>query len=225
VATVLKHRLSDLPLNIKTNVENDFKKWFFRLFANADPNQQHRDIALTNYPFILTSNYDTLLEDAAKEIGSPYSSLSFSEAPLIAEAIYTNTPAIIHVHGKCSDILLEKIILTSDDYARIIKKQHQGFSFSLQSMFLRYSTLFVGYGASDPHLEDLIEEFALYFDYTKSDNMSRNYLVLPEGKTGTIMDQYKSRLRTEIISVPDFQTSNGLIKELSIAAPRQTTLL
>jgi len=80
VATVLKSKLMDLPQNIRTNVENDFKRWFFGLFAAAKPNKKHELLTSTEYPYILTSNYDLLLEDAAKAIGSPYSSLSFFQS-------------------------------------------------------------------------------------------------------------------------------------------------
>lgn len=224
VATVLKARMSELPKNIKTNVENDFRRWFFKIFAAAEPNIKHKLIAGTNYPYILTSNYDLLLEEAAKNIGFPYYSLSFFQKDLIAEALYLRKPAIIHVHGQCTDVLLDKIILTSEDYIKIIKKSEPGFSFSVQSLFLTHSTLFVGYGASDPHLEDLIEEFAYFFDFPQTSNMSKNYLVVKRDKVGKIFDDYKRRMRTELIVIDDFTEYESLLSHLQTASPRQFDL-
>jgi hypothetical protein len=220
VATVLKERMTRLPKRIRTNVENDFKRWFFNLFSHAEPNQQHHWIASTDYPYILTSNYDTLLEDAAKAVGAPYASISFHEKGLLAEVFYNKLPAIIHVHGTAFDAVMDKVVFTSEDYIRIIKKGEPGFSFALQSLFLRFSTLFVGYGASDPHLEDLIEEFAYFFDFEESDHMSKNYLVVTRDKAKSIYDAYKKRMRTELVVIDDFKQYENLLKKINIAAPR-----
>ena len=220
VATVLKNKFESLPQNVRTNVENDFKRWFFGMFANANFNKKHEVIVETNYPYILTSNYDLLLEDAQKSLGSPYSTLSFHQKELIAEALYLKSPAIIHVHGQCSDVVLDRIILTSEDYVRIIKKGVPGFSFAIQSLFLTYSALFVGYGASDPHLEDLIEEFSYFFDFPKSPNISRNFLVVTKKRAGRILNDYKERMRTELVVIDDFTQYEELLRHLQKCAPR-----
>jgi NAD-dependent SIR2 family protein deacetylase len=224
VATVLKAKMKELPQHLISNVENDFKIWFFGLFAKALPNRKHELIVSTQYPHILTSNYDVLLEEAAKQLGSPYSSLSFYDKQMIAEALYLRVPAIVHVHGKLGDVVLDKIILTSEDYIRVMKKGEPGFSFAIQSLFLTHSTLFVGYGASDPHLEDLIEEFAYYFNFTNSPNMSKNYLVVTKQRAGRILNDYKKRMRTELIIIDDFSEYEDLLAYLKNLKPRQTEL-
>lgn len=220
VATVLKNKLKELPTNILTNVDHDYKKWFYELFIMAKPNVRHDYITNTNYPYILTSNYDLLLEDAQKKIGSPFASYSYEQKEKIAEALYLKIPAIIHVHGQYTDVLLDKIILTSEDYINIIKKGRPGFSFSLQALFLMYSTLFVGYGASDPHLEDLVEELAYFFDFKDQNLMSKNYLVVHRDKANQILDNYKRRMRTEIIIINDYSEYDELLLHLQNCSPR-----
>ena len=219
VATVLKEKMETLPSRIATNIESDFRKWFVRLFTGKTPNNVHNLIARTKYPYILTSNYDDLLELAAKDAGAPHATVSFHQKSLVAEFMYNEQPAIIHVHGTALDAMLNRVVLTSEDYIRIIKKGVPGFSFALQSLFLRYSTLFVGYGASDPHLEDLIEEFAYFFDFEESHTMSKNYLVIRRDKAQSIMDAYKKRMRTEIIVIDDFDQYEDLLEELRSSAP------
>lgn len=224
VATVLKNKISTLPQNIRTNIENDFKKWFYGVFASAKPNKNHELIVGTAYPYILTSNYDLLLEDAQKSLGSPYSSLSFHQKELIAEALYMRNPAIIHVHGQFSDVVLNKIVLTSEDYARLIKKGVPGFSFAIQSLFLSHSALFVGYGASDPHLEDLVEEFSYFFDFHTGPNISKNFLEITRSRVGRILDDYKKRMRTELVVIDTFEQYQELLGHLQSCAPLQYNL-
>ncbi|WP_339067195.1 SIR2 family protein [Teredinibacter turnerae] len=90
----------------------------------------------------------------------------------------------------------------------------------MQSLFLRYSTLFVGYGASDPHLEDLLEEFAYFFDFSESKNMSKNYLVVLRDKNQAVLEAYKKKMRTELVVIDKFDDYEKLLKDINIAAPR-----
>ena len=128
VASVLKNKLTELPERIKSNVMNEYKAWFTHFFGFKEPNDYHTAIIEAGYQYILTSNYDTLLEEAAIRAGKIYNSVSFFERTNLAETIYTETPAIIHVHGKYPDIVVEKTIFTSDDYFKIIKKQYPAFT-------------------------------------------------------------------------------------------------
>lgn len=214
VASVLKNKLSELPSMIKTNVINDYKTWFTLFFGGKLPNQYHDLIVQGDYKYILTSNYDLLLEDAAIARGKLYNSVSFHESAHLAQTVYLNEAAIIHIHGKFSDVAIDKTIFTSEDYFKIIKKQYPAFTFTIHSLLMRYSTLFVGYGASDPHLEDLLEEFANYFDYKEEYDLPQNYLVLHRDKINTIKDEYKRRIGTQIIAIDDYDDYNRIFNEL-----------
>ena len=223
VALVLKDALTKAPENFRSNIERDFQKWFYRSFDRADPNKKHHQIVSTRYPYILTSNYDLLLEEAQKKIGTPYSTLSLlSEKERVASALYLKQPAIIHVHGTYEDALFNKIIFTARDYIEIIKKAHPGSSFLLQSLFLNYSTVFFGYGASDPHLEDLMEELSYFLDFRKDATLPKNYLVVLKDKVaaGGIFEKYKSNIRTELIAIDSLKDYDTLLWKLNIAAPR-----
>ena len=214
VASVLKNKLMELPDMIKTNVTNDYKAWFTLFFGNKEPNDFHKLIVKADYKYILTSNYDALLEDAAIENGQLYNSISFHESAHLAQTVYLDEPAIIHIHGKFSDIAIDKTIFTSEDYFKIIKKQYPAFTFTMHSLLMRYSTLFVGYGASDPHLEDLLEEFATYFDYKEQYRLPQNYLVLRRDKVNLIKNEHKKRIGTEIIVIDDYNAYTQLFENL-----------
>lgn len=223
VALVLKDALVKAPENFRSNIQRDFQKWFYRSFDRAEPNKKHHQIVSTNYPYILTSNYDLLLEEAQKPIGTPYTTLSLlSEKERVASALYLKQPAIIHVHGTYEDALFDKIIFTARDYIEIVKKGHPGSSFLLQSFFVNYSTVFFGYGASDPHLEDLMEELSYFLDFKKDATLPKNYLVVLKEKVaqGGIYEKFKSYIRTELIAIDNLQDYNTLLWRLNSVAPR-----
>lgn len=214
VATVLRDKLLQTSKRVRSNIENDFKAWFTNFFGNRKHNRYHQSIVQANFPYILTSNYDTLLETAAISEGKIYASVSYHENPFLAEVIYTNEPAIIHIHGKFTDVLIDKIILTNQDYFKIIKRHHQALTFTMHTLLMRYSTLFVGYGASDPHLEDLVEEMATYFHYQEGYKLPKNYLVLKKNQVDPIKDYYKQKIGTEIMVINDYDEYNLLFQEL-----------
>lgn len=223
VALVLKDALMRAPDNLRSNIQRDFQKWFYRSFDRAEPNEKHHQIVSTNYPYILTSNYDLLLEQAQKPIGAPYSTLSLlSEKERVASAFYLRQPAIIHVHGTYEDALFDKIVFTARDYIEVVKKRYPGSSFLLQSLFLNYSTVFFGYGASDPHLEDLMEELSYYLDFKADANLPKNYLVVRKDKVaqGGVYEKFKSYIRTELIAIETLQDYNTLLWKLKSFAPR-----
>jgi len=214
VATVLRDKLLATSNRIRSNIKNEFNAWFAQKFGNRKPNVYHHCIVKCGFPYILTSNYDTLLEDAAVATGEVYASVSYNESPFLAEIIYTNEPSIIHIHGKYTDIFTDNIILTREDYFKIIKKQYPALTFTMNTLLMRYSTVFVGYGASDPHLEDLIEELVTYFRFQKEYETPKNYLILTKNKVDPIKDQYKQKIGTEIIVIDDYSEYDKLFKEL-----------
>jgi SIR2-like domain len=214
VATVLKSRIQDLPVTI----QNQYKSWFISSFSNVDPNECHKLIARTNYPYVLTSNYDTLLEDAYVQSGLQHLAASFDESKIIAENIYERNHLIIHVHG---DLFSDNVIFTSEDYTQIIKKEYPGFSFAIQSLFLTHSVLFVGYGGNDPHMEDLIEEFAYWYGNGNNNN-SKNYLVTRKDNVNIITEQYKERVGTNTVTIDQYSDYGVLLEYLRKACPRHT---
>lgn len=141
------------------------------LFYGADPCEYHKTIVATNYKHIITTNYDALLEKAAKLEG--YTSLltraySYTEQQNLSMAIYSGKTAIIHAHGKIADIKLDQFVLTEEDYLAIMK-HNPGFSLIINSIFLTNSVIFAGYGGSDPHFEDIItfDEYSQMKDFLK----------------------------------------------------------
>lgn len=201
--TVLKEWLSEKArTETSISIDDHFKEWFVELFTGAEPNIKHELIISSNYQHIVTSNYDNLLEKAADKLGFSklrLHSFSYTEANKIASAIHLSERTIIHVHGKATNIKINQVVLTINDYIKMIKKIYPGFTFALQDLFYRYSSLFLGYGASDPHLEDLLQELSYFFDFSNNSHLPVHYLVVQEKKINKIYETYKGKFHTKLI--------------------------
>ncbi len=219
---VLKNKLKEIQAqkSLNFNVINEFQTRLSGIFTNAQPNENHRLIVQTNYPYILTSNYDTLLENAARKYNYTdlfLRSFTFNDAADIAIAIYENQSCIIHIHGNTSNIALDDFVLTSEDYIRITKK-YPGFRMATQTLFLKYSVLFIGYGARDPHVEDFLEELSFYFG---SGSTPKHFLVLKEDEIDAVIEKHKNdTINTDIIAISDHNQATDLLAEIQKILPR-----
>jgi hypothetical protein len=222
VASVLRDKLADIDLKHEANVQNLFRQWLLDIFYDAKFNDNHTTIVDTAYPYILTTNYDRLLELAARDRGHRrlYSnSFTFNDASKIAGAIHSKNPAIIHIHGNPQNIAFDDFVFTAEDYLRI-RRKYPGFTLSLQALFMTYSILFVGYGGSDPHLEELLEELRYFFQWSKSPLLPKYFLFIQKAKAGKLLVTYKEKLSTQIIEVPDYSYTTQFLQELKKLAPR-----
>lgn len=222
VASVLKRRLLELEKEEALNIYRAFGTWLRETFT-AEPHENHRLIVRTDYPFILTSNYDSLLEKAAEEAGyqrlARLNSYTYTEAEKIAAAVYQKQPSIIHVHGDTSGIALDEFVFTAEDYVKI-RRAHPGFTLIMQTLFVEYSVLFVGYGGSDPHFEDFVENISYCLDWSDNASLPRCFLSLHEEKVGDVLSKYKDRLRTDVIALKDYEETTDLLRALQAACPR-----
>lgn len=221
--TVLKDKIRLCKKHgMSTSIYDDMMN---ELFSGREPNDYHETIVNTDYKYILTTNYDTLLDKAAmrqKHYDLVRRIYSYKDLQKISEAVYTGEPAIIHVHGIATEVVLEDFVLTADDYKKI-RDKNKGLRTLLNILFMNYSMLMVGYGASDPHLEDVIEDINLSFGWFGSEDvldLPMYYLVIKKDKVSPIFDQLKSRNRTRIIAVNSHQEALDLLKFLQVRFPR-----
>ena len=167
--TALKDKVKECK---QRGINTDFcENKLNQLFYAASPNKYHQLIISTNYRHIITTNYDSLLEKAAEELNYYdllTSSYSYTEQQNLSIALYSGKTAIIHAHGKITDIKLDQFVLTKDDYLSIMK-HNQGFRLIINSIFLTSSVLFVGYGGSDPHFEDIISDLNMTLNWGRID--------------------------------------------------------
>ena len=122
----------------------------------ANPTNAHRTIVETPYACVLTTNFDTLIEDA-------YTAWGWQGRPKAPTGIeladhgtllLDRTFFVLKAHGTLEDSA--SLVFTSDDYRRI-SFATPAFQAMLSAIFLSYTVLFVGYSLGDPN-------FRLLFD-------------------------------------------------------------
>jgi len=114
---------------------------------DPEPNQLHHDlVSLFEKPEsvrIVTTNYDTLLEQAAGD--------AFSEAPSVFQApalpLGHDFNGVVHLHGSWNQPP-DRIVLTDKDFGRAYLSEGWARDF-LVEMFGEYDVLFVGYSHND----------------------------------------------------------------------------
>ncbi len=122
----------------------------------------HEAIVRTPYACIVTTNFDTLLEDAHAKWGGG----SLPRTPTGAELaqhgtlLFDDRFFILKAHGDLDDE--SSIVFTSEDYRRVIHS-NPAFQAVLSGILLRYAVLFVGYSLSDVNFRLLLDnQFTIF---------------------------------------------------------------
>jgi hypothetical protein len=140
-----------LAQDIKDSLGKVFFDYLTRRFTDQKikPTKNHE--LLINLPlnFIITTNYDNLIEKAyvAKYLDIP-PTLIFSQSKDIAYKLWNREYFVLKAHGDVR-INKEQIIMTENDYREILFKS-PGFQSALQVMFSTNTILFIGTSFTDP---------------------------------------------------------------------------
>lgn len=133
------------------------------LQVRGDVPATHRAIVRTPYACIVTTNFDTLLEDAYAlhdPRGLPKTPAGFELAQqgtlLLDDAFF-----ILKAHGDVDDEA--SIVFTTDDYRRVIHSS-PAFQAMMTSLLLNHAVLFVGYSLSDTNFRLLLDNQLTIFN-------------------------------------------------------------
>jgi hypothetical protein len=151
------HKYLMIAEDLKTMLGKSFFDYLAKRFGDPslNPNANHNLIAQTNFRFIITTNYDQLLEKAFAFTSKIFPAvLTNTSSKDIAYKIWNSEFFIVKAHGDVN-INKEKIVMTERDY-REIMFSNPGFQSALQVMFSTKSILFVGTSFTDPDFMLLI---------------------------------------------------------------------
>ncbi len=126
-------------------------------FRDARPDQRHRTAARLPFAGILTTNFDTLIEDAiiiARQGRSSVRVLNQTQIPELMLGLRERRLGVVHVHGEVTDS--QSIILAKPDYTAL--KKNPQFRQYFQTLCSTYTFLFVGYSLQDEDLLLFLDE-------------------------------------------------------------------
>jgi NAD-dependent SIR2 family protein deacetylase len=146
LAEELKETLpSELPAYIKERFDD----------KSINPTDAHLNLVKLNYAFIITTNYDILIERAYTKVYNDFPThLTYKDAAAINYNLWNNEKFILKAHGDARSAPKE-IILTEKDYRNILYKE-TGYQSVLQVMFSLYNIVFFGASLNDPEINLLL---------------------------------------------------------------------
>ena len=135
----------------------EFKTYIEEIFGNDEINPRPvHDLLVTlkRNNFIITTNYDLLIEKAFVNNKKFQTAYKYYEANAIQRQLYLRQFFLLKAHGDAKTAA-ENIVLTDKDYRRLLYQQ-PGYQSVLQSIFTMYSVIFIGCSLKDPELRLLL---------------------------------------------------------------------
>ncbi len=159
--------------------KHDFGDFLQKLFRDKTVIPSSTHLLLPQIPFrsIMTSNYDNLIEGAYTLKNSGRIPNKFTQEDLlsISSPLRKDDFYIFKVHGDFDRP--NSIVLGSRDYQKLFFRSPEYRQF-LETLFSVYTVLFIGYGSSDPDLENVLERLSTIFDRT----FDKHYILLPDNR-------------------------------------------
>jgi hypothetical protein len=158
----------------KGPLQQHFEKTFGD--PSVAPSPTHRRIPTIRLRAVLTSNYDSLIEDAYAAVEGSHP-LTFTYADYLSLQCPIRNPRffVYKIHGDYKRI--DTIILSTRNYQDLIH-YNPGYRFLLGRLFADYTIVFVGYGGTDPDLDDIIDNVAVMSERS----FDPHYLLVPSGR-------------------------------------------
>lgn len=170
-------------------------------FESKDTSDQQLLAQIPHFKHIITTNYDSLLEDAYGESCN----LVVTNSDL--SQVDSRKPTIYKVHGDFSHP--DDIVIAQRDYKRMYSQKQENLIWdTIRAEFSRHNVLFIGYSISDQNIQMLIE----YVKEQMGESAKQLFVLTPDAEETAIL-QLKE-LGVEYIQGKAEDLFNELIPEL-----------
>ncbi|WP_016897430.1 SIR2 family protein [Aerococcus viridans] len=172
----------------------------FDRHSHATPNDIHDQIYNINPKHIITTNYDTLLEDKMNSAIKKYEVIRDDlDIPYSLSGNY-----IIKMHG---DISRKNFVLKEDDYLDY-ENNYQMISTLIKSLIMNNTILFIGYSLSDSTFNSIFRLINNYFG-----NNAKNAYFYTAKATSKVLTEYYNKKGIKVISNDSEKTEKYSIGE------------
>jgi hypothetical protein len=177
--------------------QDEFNKYIRERFVDnrPDPNEVFKLLVELPYNYIITTNYDYLIEDAyAYVYRRSAKKYTYQKAQAMADNIWNGYQFILKAHGDADEP--DKIILTDKDYRNIINAEI-GYKSILHVLFTTNSILFLGSSLTDPELNLLLN----YLKHSYHDGGPTHYALMDKTRlTPILTERWRKDYGINIIS-------------------------
>jgi hypothetical protein len=202
LATILK---DELGVEFTKYIEERFSK-----DGNLAPSPLHTELVSLPAEFVITTNYDSLLESAyarmhkGDKILNP---LTYRHAGEVASHLHRNRYFLLKAHGDAA-LDPDEVILTERDYRRIIYRE-PGYQSLLQTLFTTFTILFVGVSFTDIELNLLLSFIHSSFH---GKTPSHYALVPEENPNPTLLDSWRKEFNINVIAISPGRNYENILK-------------
>ncbi len=193
----------------------EFKTFIEEIFANdeIEPRPVHNLlVTLKINKFIITANYDLLIEKAFANNRVYTTSYKYYEAHAIQRQLFRRDFFLLKAHGDAKTAA-ENIVMTDKDYRRLLYQQ-PGYQSALQSIFTMYSVIFIGCSLEDPDLKLLLNYINAAFP---EGGIPHYALMTTETTSATERGRWKKDYNMRIIQISsenDYEDIDTFLKIL-----------
>ncbi len=182
--------------DLKEILHTDLYKYIKKTFDNNSlkPSTALQKAINLKYSYIITTNYDVLIEEAYVAAGRRPNDLTYKDAATINYNLICGDTFILKAHGDARRAPSE-IILTENDYRNIIYKE-RGYQSVLQSLFSTTHVLFLGASLKDPELRLILGYIHNIFHGGSPDHFA---FMSKDDLTQTEIDRWRKDYNINII--------------------------
>ena len=188
-----------LAEEMKEVLDVEFKTYLEKTFGNdvIEPRLNHNLLVTLKYNnFIITTNYDLLIEKALVNNRLLRTAYKYYEADSIQRQLYLREFFLLKAHGDAKTAA-GNIILTDKDYRKLLYSQ-PGYQSVLQSIFTMYSVIFIGCSLQDPELKLLLN----YINAAFPEGGIPHYALMSEAATSAMeRKRWKKDYNMRVITI------------------------
>ena len=153
----------------KIAISENFKKISNQEFKLKDEIELINKMAIRNVSGIITTNYDTFLENIFKDY-----KVYVGQEELIFSELH-GSGEIYKIHGCVEQP--QSIVITSDDYDKFMKKSPYLVA-KILTIFLEYPIIFLGYSISDKNIYNILESISTCLNSTQLDKLKERFIFV-----------------------------------------------
>lgn len=180
--------------------ESEFQFFLAKVFHGLEPNDPiYPLICKMFFKAIITTNFDTLIEDAFQQFASKKIKV-WTQNDINENLYQIEDKFLLKLHGTYER--QSTVVLGICGYLECIYK-NQIMKELMDSLLLTNTFLFIGYSMSDPDINELID----YIQVISEGNSRNHYLVIEKGRISTLERKYL-RKHKNIVTI-EYENNTG----------------